>query len=253
MNKVLPLILVAACVSPLPPPPPRMADPAEIEAQQREATARSMGYPTRKTAQDLEALAHQQTREFKLAKKLGDQRLESLALAIEGVRGTCYTLVMRLGEGAAWGRGAEAGLRFDYRSPGGNGSGGPGVAGPGAVVSVGCAEATGTIQLSAAPMIGHDAIGQGPIAIELWTHVLTKEEAAHLEADKRQQEEEAKQFAAQEKAKKDARVSGGCAKCEARYQGCLGAGGSNNQCAAAFRSCAFEAVGTDYVDSCPSP
>ena len=252
MKKTIPLVLVAGCFAQLP-TAPSMPSQAQIEAQQKEATARSMGYPTHKSAADLETMIQQQTKDFRLAKKLPAQQLPSLALAIDGVKGTCYTFVMRLADGAAWGPGAEAGLRFDFQSAGGNGSGGPGVAGPGAVVSVGCAEVTGPIQLSAAPMIGHDPIGSGSVSIELWTHVLTKAEAAHLEADKQQQIEEARRFKEEEDAKQQARLQSGCNRCQARYQGCLGAGWSRGECQEKYRDCAFEEAGPEWMSACPSP
>jgi hypothetical protein len=252
--KTFALCVLAACF-PQPPvasyTPP---DPAAIQAQQRESTARSMGYPTRKTAADLDALIAQQTKDFKLAKKGLEGRLDSPSLlTIDGVKGTCYTVVLRLGDGAAWGVGAEAGLRFDFRSPTGPGSGGPGVRGPGAVVSVGCAEASGPIALTMAPMIGNDPIGSGRVSLELWSHVLTKQEAVALEADKQRQIEEQREFAAQEAAKKQQRLSSGCSKCEARYQGCLGAGRGDFACRDQYRSCAFEEAGPDYTSACPSP
>jgi len=178
------------------------ADPA----QQRAAFAQSMGYPTRKSAEELEQTIAAQTRGFRPAGRPVELRLEAPEpFVFEGVSGTCYMIVMRLADGAAWGPGAEAGLRFDFRRPEISGSGGPGVVGPGAVVSVGCAEAAGPITLTMAPMIGQDPIGEGPIQLELYSHVLTAAEKRQLEEDKQRQLAEQRAFAAQQ-AEREARA-----------------------------------------------
>ncbi len=249
---LLALTLLGACFA-MPQPTPMVAQsPAVTQAQARHSAAMSMGEPTKKSPADLEAMIAQQTKEFHKTGRRGEGRLEApAAFAIEGVKGTCYTIVMRLGDGAAWGVGAEAGLKFDFRAPTGPGSGGPGVAGPGAVASVGCAEADGTITLAMAPLIGADPIGSGPYSLEVWSHTLTRAEAAHLEADKQRQIEEQREFAAREAQKKHDRESTGCARCEARYQGCIGAGRSD--CRDQYSSCAFEEAGADYLSACPSP
>ncbi|HEY5946255.1 MAG TPA: hypothetical protein VIV40_12220 [Kofleriaceae bacterium] len=255
MNKlalvVTAVLSVTACFSmPQPAPAP---NPAEIQAQQKTAFAQSMGYPTRKTAQDLEAVIQQQTKDFKRTGRKDEARLEAFApFTIEGVKGTCYTIVMRLGAGATWGPSADY-LRFDFRSPSGNGSGGPGVTGPGAVVSVGCAEANGPIALTMSPMVGQDPIGTGPVELELWSHKLTAEEAEHLEADKQRQIREQREFAEREEAKRQQRANAGCSKCDGRYQGCIGAGRSRSVCRDEYSSCAFREVGADYASACPNP
>jgi hypothetical protein len=244
------LPFLAACFSIATPPPGNSAD---VQAQQKAAFAQSMGYPTRKTAQDLEAVIHQQTKDFKPTGRKQEARLEAFApFTIEGVKNTCYTIVMRLGAGAAWGPSADY-LRFDFRSPSGTGSGGPGVTGPGAVVSVGCAEADGPIALTMAPMVGQDPIGKGPVELELFSHKLTPEEAANLEADKQRQIREQREFAEREEAKRQQRANAGCSKCDARYQGCIGAGRSRSVCRDEFSSCAFREVGADYTSACPHP
>jgi hypothetical protein len=251
--RLLILVLgIAACF----PTPPAYQQPnqAAIQQQQRAAFAQSMGYPTRKSPAELEAMIQQQTKDFTRVNRQTDGRLETpMPYVIEGVKGTCYTTVMRLDEGATWGLGAEAGLRFDFTSPTGHGSGGPGLAGPGAVASVGCAEADGPITLTMAPMVGTDQIGQGPYKIELWSHALSKQEATHLEADKQRQIAEQREFAAREKEKQRQKETAGCSKCDARYQGCIGAGRTRNSCQSDYRSCAFEEVGSSWPSACPSP
>ena len=250
MKPTIALVFLAACFSmPSPSPAP---NPAAIEAQQKSAFAQSMGYPTRKTAQELEAMIEKQTKDFKRTGKK-QERLEAFEpFTIDGVKGTCYTIVMRLGTGATWGPSADY-LKFDFRTPTGPGSGGPGVIGPGAVASVGCAEADGPIALSMAPMVGKDPIGQGPIELELFSHKLTAAEAAHLEADKQRQIQEQREFAEREARAKQQRASTGCAKCDGRYQGCIGAGRSKSACRDEYGSCAFQEVGADYLSACPSP
>lgn len=230
------------------------ASPAEIQAQQRAAMAQSLGYPTRKSPAELEQVIAQQTKDFQPTGRRFSGQLEAPApLVIEGVRGTCYTFVIRLAADAAWGLGAESGVRFDFRAPTGPGSGGPGVTGPGAVASVGCAEAAGPISLTMAPMIGADPLGRGAFTAELWSHVLTREEAAHLEADKQRQIEEQREFARRQAEEQQRRESAGCAKCDARYQGCIGAGRSRDVCQSDYRSCAFREAGASYLSVCPNP
>lgn len=102
-------------------------------------------------------------------------------------------------------------------------------------------------------MVGAGQIGAGPYALELWSHVLTKAEARHLEEDKQQQIREQQEFAARERAERQARANAGCSKCDARYQGCIGAGRDRGTCSSEYRSCAFEAIGADYGSACPFP
>jgi hypothetical protein len=242
------LPFLAACFA-MPPAP----NSPQVQEQQKAAFAQSMGYPTRKSAVELDAVIHQQTKDFKATGRKEQAQLEALQpFMIEGVKDTCYTIVMRLAAGARWGPSADY-LRFDFRSPTGNGSGGPGVTGPGAVVSVGCAEASGPIALTMTPMVGQDPIGKGPIELELWSHKLTPEEAARLEADKQRQIREQREFAEREQAKQQQRASMGCAKCDGRYQGCVGAGRSRSVCRDEYGSCAFHEVGADYLSACPNP
>lgn len=211
-------------------------------------SASSGSHPTTKTKADLDAVIAQQTKDFAPGDALPPGRLESPApVTVQGVTDTCYTIVMRLGEGATWGHGADAGLKFGFQSPTGPGYGGPGVTGPGAVVSLGCAKAKGDITLTFAPYSGSDPVGQGPYSLELWTHKLTGQEKQHLADDEKRQEQDAAAFEAKRKAEADQK----CATCNARYQGCLGAGRSANSCRDAFSTCRLE-EGAD-LRSCATP
>ncbi len=188
------LLVAPACIPPMYKPQP--VDPAA----QRAAMAQSMGYPTKKSPEELDQAIAKNTDKFKPTGRKGEMHLEAPEpFVFDGKTGTCYTIVMRLGENAAWGLGAEAGLKFDFKRPEIAGSGGPGVIGPGAVASVGCAEADGPITLTMAPMIGQDPIGTGPMSMQLFSHVLTRAEREHLEADKQRQIAEQREFAARER------------------------------------------------------
>ena len=196
-----------ACVGMIPGAQPGYAAPDP--AQQRAAMAQSMGHPTKKSSEDLERTIAEQTRTFKPAGRSGEFRLETPEpFVFEGVSGTCYTVVMRLGDGASWGLGAEAGLKFEFQRPETAGSGGPGVVGPGAVASVGCAETTGKITLTWSPLFGQDPIGHGPVKMQLFSHVMTRAEKQAHEQDKQRQIAEQREFAAREaerQAERDAR------------------------------------------------
>jgi hypothetical protein len=255
---VAPLLapLLAALTSgcfPVVPTAPMMASPGQIQAQQKAAIAQSMGYPTRKSPAELAAAIAQQTQGFRrLDAGSASGELERAApYQIAADRNTCYTVVLRLADGAAWGEGAEAGLRFDFHGPSGQGTGGPGVIGPGAVASVGCTTATGPVTLTMAPMVGNDPLGHGRYSIELWSHRQSDREAANQAADQRRQADEQHAFAERERAKEAEHTQAGCAACRARFQGCLGAGRSRSSCESDYRSCAFEKAGPRWGASCP--
>jgi hypothetical protein len=248
-------LVLGACFAMTPPPsayqPP---DQAAIRDQQRAAFAKSAGYPTNHSAADLQAMIDEQIRTYRPTGRRGTGQLEApRPVTIDGVHGTCYKVVIRLGAGATWDRGAEAGLRFDFTSPSGNGSGGPGVRGPGAVASVGCAEATGPITLTMAPLVGDDPIGHGTYAYELYKKKLTPKEQAELAADQERQIREQEEFARAEREKRQNRAIAGCSKCDGRYQGCIGAGRSESTCRQQYSTCTFEEVGADAGSACPFP
>jgi hypothetical protein len=250
----LALAALAGCVGMLP-TAPATPPPEQIQAQQRAAFAQSINYPTRKSPQELAATIEAQTKGFRriAAGDATGQLAQPAAYQISAERNTCYTVVLRLGDGAAWGPGAEAGLRFDFQTPTTRGSGGPGVVGPGAVASVGCPTATGPVTLTMAPMIGADAIGHGPYTVELWSHRQSDAEAAHMAADQQRQADEQRAFAERQRAKEEAQTQSGCATCDGRYQGCIGAGLSRDRCESEFRTCAFEKAGPRYMSTCASP
>lgn len=101
-------VTTTACFALQPAGAPAYAPPDP--AQQRAAFAQSMGYPTKKSPAELEQTIAEQTKTFKPTGRSGETRLEAPEpFVFDGVSGTCYTVVMRLGEGASWGLGAEAG------------------------------------------------------------------------------------------------------------------------------------------------
>ncbi len=189
------LLVVSACIPLARPAAYTPPDPAA----QRAAYAQSAGYPTKQSPAKLDQTIATQTAKFKPTGRKGETRLEAPEpFVFDGVSGTCYMVVMHLGEGATWGVGAEAGLEFAFRRPEIAGSGGPGVVGPGAVASVGCAEATGPITLTMAPRFGTDPMGAGPLTMQVYSRVLTREEKRNLEADTQRQIAEQREFAARE-------------------------------------------------------
>ena len=112
------LVVVAACIPVA--QPSALARPGDTQLAARQSAARSLGYPTRKSADELAAMIAQQTKDFTLTAQHAEGRLEAPApLVIDGTQGTCYTIVMRLGAGATWGDAAEAGrdtCGSEYRS-----------------------------------------------------------------------------------------------------------------------------------------
>jgi hypothetical protein len=215
-------------------------DPIAVQGAQRAAIARSTGYPTQKSPEALEQAIARTTRDFQPAGDPVERRLEAPEpLTVQGTKGSCYVVVMRLGAGAAWGRGAEAGLRFRFTTPTHPGFGGPGLIGPGAVASLGCAEADGPITLTMSPMVGADPIGQGPLATQVWTHRLTDAEAVDREADKQRQAADVARF----KEEQDRAAANGCVMCSARFQGCVGAGRPMGTCRSDFVMCATMSPG----------
>jgi hypothetical protein len=249
-------LLFSACV-PVAPQPVAYAPPANLGEQQREAYAKNAGYPTKKSKEEFEAQVARFTKEHRLVKKSEGQLGTGPVITIDAAADTCYTIVIRLREGAAWGKGAEPGVRFDFTSarwPNG-GSAGPGLIGPGAIAGVGCMNGKGPLTISMnhfAQIFANEPIGSGAYDLELWSKKLTAEEKQHLIEDEQRQIAEAEAFKREEDAKKQRRLASGCAKCDARYQGCVGAGRSEYSCQQEYRSCAFVNAGPDYVSVCPN-
>ena len=174
---------------------PRQApDPAEQRAKQ----ARNAGYPTKKSQAELDDAITRFTAKLAKSSTRGNVDLAAPApFVFDGVDGSCYAIVMRLADGAVWGHGAEAGLEFSVMRQDGLVSSGPGVVGPGAIASVGCADASGPITLSMAPSYGHDPIGTGMLELEVWSHAQTRaEREARAEEQERQQEDADRRLAA---------------------------------------------------------
>jgi hypothetical protein len=213
---------------------------APSAGDQKAAFAQSMGNPTQKSQADLDATIAQQTQGFMNTGVKQSVQLAAPALSIDAQAGTCYTLVMHLAQGAAWGAGAEAGIRFEFDGPGGHGTGGPGVVGPGAVVSVDCPPANGTVTLAMSPMVQGDTspLGTGALEVEVWSHELTADETANREASRARDIKEQQDFA-REQAQRNQKS---CQLCETRYQGCIGAGVSRHACEESYQSCVFDNV-----------
>ena len=193
--------LLAGCLIPTAASGPgfQPADPAQIKAQQRASFAQSMGYPTKKSAAELDQTIAAQTAKFKKTSKTHTTQLEApQPFVFDAVSGSCYTIVMRLGAGAAWDIAGDY-TKFDFQRPEISGSGGPGVVGPGAVASVGCAKTTGPISLTMAAMLDGDPIGKGPITMELYARVLTRPEIKKLEEDEARQIAEQRAFAEEQR------------------------------------------------------
>jgi hypothetical protein len=247
--RVLPVLFLAACFPMVAAPPTAVAPGG---ASQREAFARSAGYPTRHTAADLQALIDQQLVNYAPVGRTGDGSLQAPgAFTFDGERHTCYQVVMHLADGAAWGQGAEAGLKFSFAGATGNGMGGPGVRGPGAVVAVGCSEAPGAVTLTMAPLFGADPIGSGPYKLEVFGKKLSEQAWADKRVAEKAEEDRMAREQAEDHAREQAKVDAGCNRCDGRYQGCIGAGRDHASCQSEFTTCEFEQVGGGAT--CPRP
>lgn len=201
MRHLVVVTLLTGCLIPTAGSGPgyQAADPAQIKAQQRASFAKSMGYPTKKSAVELDQTIAAQTQKFRKTSKAYTTQLEApQPFTFDGVSGSCYTVVMHLGAGAAWDIAGDY-TKFDFQRPEIGGSGGPGVVGPGAVASVGCAKSTGPITLTMASMLDGDPIGKGPITMELYARVLTRPEIRAMEQEEQRQIAEQRQFAEEQR------------------------------------------------------
>ncbi len=237
-----------------PPAPPPTYQPVDPTA----AFAASMGYPTRHTPEELEAFLAKQLTGYRPDGQLLSASLDSpVRVPVALKRGRCYFMVMRLAPGAAYSARAQAGLRFDYhpRSGGPQVSGGPGVHGPGGAGSAGCPQQSDVYDFVLRTMVGASEVGlgTGPITLQLYSKPISRGQLDALKADEERQIEESRQFRAQEEARRAERARAGCAKCDARYQGCRGAGRTVHACQSLFRSCAFQEVGASWPSACRTP
>jgi hypothetical protein len=242
--------MVAA--APLPPAP--VYQPVDTS----QAFAASMGYPTRHTAEELEAFLAQHLAGYRPEGQVLGATLEGpVRVPVRLKRGRCYFMVLRLAAGAAYSGKAQAGFRFDFepRNGGAQITGGPGVHGPGGAGSAGCPQRTADYDFVLRTVVGASEadLGTGPITLQLYAKPISAAQLANLKADEERQIEEARRFRAEQQAREAARAQAGCAKCDARYQGCRGAGRSVSACQSAFRSCAFEEVGASWPSRCRTP
>lgn len=203
-HALLPLVVSTGCFQMMAPAAYQPADPAQIKEQQRQGMAQSLGYPTRKTEADLDRTIAEQTAKYKRTGRGGSMTLQSPEpFTFDGVAGTCYTVVMRLDGDAKWDIAGDY-TKFDFQRPETRGSGGPGVVGPGAIASVGCAKTSGPITLTMASMIDGDRIGFGTAKLELYNRVLTRAERKAMEEEERRQIEQ-QELARQERERQERR------------------------------------------------
>ena len=199
------ILLATGCLPMMRPATYASPDPATVKERQRQGLAQSLGYPTKKAEADLDRTIAEQTAKFKRSTTTGQLLLQSpQPFTFDGVEGTCYTVVLRLAGDAKWDIAGDY-TKFDFQRPETRGSGGPGVIGPGAVASVGCAKSTGPITLTMASMVEGDRIGFGAANLELYTRVLTRAEKKAMEEDERRQIAEQEEFAREERQREEQR------------------------------------------------
>lgn len=135
------------------------------------------------TAEEFAAVARSSTRGLRAAGTLatGDlSRFGEVPMQIQ--RGTCYVLVLRLGDGADWSAGArEHGVREELRLPDESIVPGPGVRGPGGVFDAGCPLNGGPGVFTLRTRDG--VLGQGPFRLELYTRAARAGELRQQEID----------------------------------------------------------------------
>lgn len=141
-------------------------------------------FPGLFSADDLAARALELTSGFSVARSFSVDMATLDPVAVPVERGKCYVAVMRLAAGARWSetsieRGIRVALRSDERSLGS----GPGVVGPGAVSSFGCADATGSARLEIDPTGTVDGVGTGALEVQLYTRITRPGELEKMEAD----------------------------------------------------------------------
>jgi hypothetical protein len=259
----LPVLLGAAalfsltgCFGALITPMPSYSPPSA--ADQNEAFAKSMGYPAQHSAEELEAFLDKNLEGYQKEGKVMEATLDAPPrVPLELKRGKCYFMVLRLGEGAKYSDKGRAGLRFDYEPQGAGSqiSGGPGIHGPGGAGSAGCVQQNGSYEFLLRAIVGaSDAdLGTGPITLQLYSKPISEKQLANLKADQDRQIAESQKFKAEQDAKDAERARMGCSTCDARYQGCRGAGRTPSSCQSDYRSCAFQEVGASWMSKCQMP
>ncbi len=250
------LVGLTGCFGALVPTIPTYNPPSE--AQQNEAFAQSMGYPTKHSAEELQAFLDKHLAGYTPEGKPMEESLEDgISVPVELKRGKCYFMVLKLGEGAQYSGKAQAGYRFDYepKSGGMQITGGPGIHGPGGAGSAGCPQANGSYDFILRNIVGatNKDLGTGPITLQLYSKPVSDKELTALKADQERQIAESERFRQEQEAKDAQRASSGCAACDGRYQGCRGTGRSVSSCQSDYRSCAFQKVGASWPSACQMP
>lgn len=250
------VLLLSGCFGALVPPVPTYSPPSA--ADQNEAFAKSMGYPTQHSEEELQAFLDKNLEGYQKEGKPIEGTLDAPShVPLELKRGKCYFIVLRLGEGAKYSDKARAGYRFDFEPKGGGSqiSGGPGIHGPGGAGSAGCPQQNGAYNFILRTMVGasESDLGSGPITLQLYSKPISEKQLANLKADEERQIAESERFKAEQEAKENERARTGCSTCDARYQGCRGAGRSPSSCQSDYRSCAFEQVGPSWMSKCHMP
>lgn len=212
------------------------------------------------TRDDREAAIAKSTAGFTKAGDVKTGKLESFQpVPISMKRGRCYTMVLRLDDGAAFSAHARQGVGFTYLN-GDRGmtvNGGPGVVGPGGVGSGGCpqADANATFDLQAISGSAFDKshiheLGTGGYSLELYEKPISDAQLAALRADEHRQIEEQKRFQEEEDRKKAARASTGCRRCQDDAVMCVAQTGNRNACERERDSCAFREAGLSNYRQC---
>lgn len=175
------------------------------------------------TEQERDQFIAQQTEGYEPAGDPVGGRLESfepVPVAVE--RGRCYTMVLRLDDGAEFSELAKKGLAFVYSAPEGPEiSGGPGVHGPGGVASAGCPLEDAAMTFQVKPALddpNSEGLGKGPYTLQLLAKPISEEQLVALEADQEQQIADQRERAAQRAAE---RASKACRGCQDDYLTCL--------------------------------
>jgi hypothetical protein len=178
-------------------------------------------------------------------------------------RGRCYRMVIRLGQGAAFGDRARRGVAFIYRN-GDRGMevhGGPGLHGPtGGVASAGCPQQTAhaTFDMianwgSATDKSHIHELGTGGYTLQLYSKSVSDHELAARKADEDRQIAESEEFQRNEERKRRDRVSRGCAVCQQKHLECIAdwrRGASRATCDREYDSCVFFEAGVSSPRDC---